>query len=149
MMLLSDIWQLLSRVKTLTLNAASIEPEWNGIAEGQVNVSKINGDTLIFSESGEWNSDVKPRIRFFNIYRWRLMPDEILELSHLRNGMDSPVQLLNFKISDGGQWHSLKPHLCREDIYTAVLSIERDTIILLNWTIEGPSKSQSVRCFYQ
>lgn len=148
MMLLTDIWQLLSQVKTLTLNAASIEPEWNGIAEGKVNVSKINDDTLVFSESGEWDSEVKPRIRFFNIYRWRFISDEILELSHLRNGMDSPVHLLNFKISDDWQWHSEKPHLCREDVYAAVLSVEEDSI-LLNWTIEGPAKRQSVRCFYQ
>lgn len=145
---LSELWSSLSQVKKLNLNALSLQPAWSGEAEGLVDVSNVGDDVLIFSESGEWNSGNKPVIKFFNIYRWRFVSDAILELAHLRNGMDSPVHLLDFKKAGDSEWHSKKPHLCREDIYNAVLLVEKDSI-LLNWTVEGPEKKQTVKCLYQ
>ena len=151
-MTFSALWDLLSQVKTLELRAESLQPQqpkWSGSAEGRVNLSKINRDTLIFSESGEWNFAEKPRIKFFNIYRWRrLAKDRILELSHLRHGIDSPVHLLNFKKTNASLWRPDKPHICGEDIYAAELLIEKDSI-RLKWSIEGPAKNQTVECLYK
>lgn len=148
---LSALWDSLSQVKTLNLHAVSFDPQkpvWKGDAAGRVVLSKINQDTLIFSESGEWNFSEKPRIKFFNVYRWRLAADEILELSHLRNGIDSPVHLLDFKKADNGNWHSGAPHICGEDIYAAILSVKED-LISVKWSIDGPAKKQTVECLYR
>jgi hypothetical protein len=149
-MKLSALWKLLSQVKTLNLQAFSFEPEkpvWTGRAAGLVALSKTNPDLLIFSESGEWNFSEKPRIKFFNVYRWRKAENEILELSHLRNGLDAPVHLLDFKKDADGNWHSLRPHLCVEDRYAAVLSVKENSISV-KWTIDGPAKKQIVECLY-
>lgn len=140
---------MLSQIKTLKLTAASLEPKWDGIAEGRVNLSKTSQNVLVFSETGEWNFTEKPKIKFFNIYRWkRFSEDEILELSHLRNGKDNPVHLLNFKKAGEKEWHSQQPHLCHEDIYSAIISVKKDSISL-KWKIDGPAKKQTVVCFYQ
>lgn len=146
-MSLSVLWALLLRVKTLKLVASSLQPVWSGDAEGRVDLSELNQDVLIFSEAGEWNFPEKPRIKFFNVYRWRRR-GEILELSHLRNGMHSPVHLLDFKKAGDTQWRSGKPHVCGEDLYAAVLSVEENSI-RLKWTIEGPAKRQTVECLYR
>lgn len=152
-MSLSILWDLLSQVKFLRLHAVSLNPrqaKWSGTAEGRVRLTEISPDALIFSESGEWNFAEKPRIKFFNIYRWQRRPEEgVLELSHLRNGMDSPpVHLLDFEKTGDTHWHSKKPHVCREDLYAAVLSVE-ENLIRLKWTIDGPEKQQTVECFYE
>jgi hypothetical protein len=142
------LWKLLSEVKTLELHAASLQPKWHGTALGKVVLSTENPDILIFSETGEWNSGDSPRVRFFNIYRWRMAGKGILELSHLRNGINSaPVHLLDFKQTGNLKWHSEKPHLCHEDVYTATLTIA-ETVIELDWNIKGPAKNQTVKCFY-
>ena len=142
------LWKLLSQIKTLKLDAVSVEPDWSGQAEGRVSLSTVNRHTLIFSESGEWNFTEKPRIKFFNIYRWRMRSEETLELAHLRHGMDSPVHLLDFKKTDADKWYSEKPHVCVEDLYSAVLSVKENSIFL-KWTIDGPAKKQTVECLYR
>ena len=147
-MSLSILWNRLLRIKNLRLEAESFQPIWRGIACGQVVLSEINQNTIIFSESGEWDFAEKPKIKFFNIYRWRKAGNEILELSHLRNGLDFPVHLLDFKQTSEREWRSEKPHVCREDLYGAVLLIENDKISL-KWTIKGPTKSQIVESIYQ
>jgi hypothetical protein len=151
-MTLHELWNLLSKITTLHLHAVSFEPQkpvWKGEAAGRVVQSKADGGALIFSESGEWNFSEKPKIKFFNVYRWRLVTgDEILELSHLRNGLDSPVHLLDFKKAADGTWHSREPHICVDDLYAAVLSV-RENSISVKWAIRGPAKKQIVECLYQ
>jgi hypothetical protein len=146
---LSFLWQRLSHIKTLELQAVSLQPEWKGTALGDVTLTEINQDILIFSETGEWNAETRPRIKFFNIYRWRRDENGNLELSHLRNGIDmAPVHLLNFKQTDDYNLHSLQPHYCHQDVYTASLSIT-ENIIELEWSIIGPAKKQIVKCLYR
>lgn len=153
-MSLSTIWKRLQEINTLELDAAenfrsqNNQPAWSGRARGQVFVSAPDKETLIFDETGEWDFTEKPKIKFFNIYRWRKAENEILELSHLRQGVDSPVHLLNFKQVSEIFWRSESPHVCREDLYSADLSLEENAI-RLSWTIDGPAKKQKVECIYK
>lgn len=149
-MSLAILWKRLLQVNKLKLRAESFQPRkksWRGNARVLVVLSEIDRGNLVFSESGEWDSAEKPKIKFFNVYRWRRIQNDNLELAHLRNGADSPVHLLDFKQMAKTEWISEKPHVCREDLYAAVLLIEEDAV-RLKWTIDGPNKQQIVECVY-
>lgn len=146
-MSLETLWNRLLKIKKLDLKAESLQPVWRGNAQGQVVLSEIGAKSFVFTESGEWNFIEKPKIKFFNIYLWEKAENETLKLSHLRNGKDAPVHLHDFKQTAEYQWKSEAPHVCREDLYAAVLLIEKD-LIRLNWTIDGPSKKQNVESLY-
>ncbi len=152
-MSLSNVWKRLLQVKSLKLNAVenfqsqNNQSSWSGCARGQVFVSAPDSETLIFDESGEWEFSEKPQIKFFNIYRWRKTENEILEISHLRHGLDSPVHLLEFKQISETFWRSITPHVCREDLYSADLFLDEKEIRLI-WKIDGPAKKQTVECLY-
>lgn len=153
-MSLSNVWKRLLKITNLELSAVenfqsqNNQPAWSGNARGQVFVSAPDSETLIFDESGEWDFPAKPQIKFFNIYRWRKTENEILELSHLRHGVDSPVHLLNFKQISETFWRSESPHVCREDLYSADLFLDENEM-RLTWKIYGPAKKQIVECFYR
>ena len=49
--------------------------------------------------------------------------------------------------ADDRQWRSASPHLCRQDHYAAVLLV-RDDGVVLQWSIDGPRKRESIEYAY-
>jgi hypothetical protein len=147
-----NLFSALSKVQKLKLQAVSHQSQkmdWSGAAIGEVLVSKIGEDVLIFKESGEWISPELPRVTFSNVYRWRLKDEgEVIELSHFRFDAENPVQLIDFISAENERMISKDAHICRADRYEASVYIEEEKICL-SWNISGPNKNQRVECVYQ
>lgn len=143
-----EIWSCLSHIHAVNFVAHSqLTPGWNGRGSGTVTVERLNDDTLVFYESGVWQSQGSGEIEFSNIFRWSRVGAETIRLEHLRYGPDQPVYLFDLVAADHNEWKSVKPHLCREDIYAARL-FRQEQSILMNWTITGPKKQETLEYNY-
>jgi hypothetical protein len=47
-----------------------------------------------------------------------------------------------------GQWASVKPHVCREDCYSAELRLAEKGFFL-RWAVAGPKKLESIEYEYR
>jgi hypothetical protein len=102
---------------------------------------------MTFTESGTWRPQGVGRdIRFSNIYRWTLSGNA-LRLEHLRQGADNPVYLFDLTHTGEQEWSAASPHLCRDDCYSATLTVYHDKIDL-RWNISGPRKSERITYVY-
>lgn len=87
-----------------------------------------------------------------NTLRWSLFPDHShLDLAHLRFGPSRPVHLVSFDLAnprtldDGAVvYRSGLPHRCRDDLYSATLTLEANGDLVLRWRIAGPGKNQTI-----
>lgn len=148
---LNAVWKQLFAVNSLTFKAASgmHTSGWNGEGRGSVRVECVDADTILFHEDGMWKTELEKELVFKNIYRWTALFDSnSLRLEHLRFGHNQPVYLFDLKQTDEFTWQSVEPHICREDLYTAIMKIE-DKLLTLQWTIEGPTKKESIYYTYQ
>ncbi len=67
---LDPIWTALAQVSRLSFLAASASPTgWNGIGAGSVTVQRLNKETLIYREQGEWTPTRGNLLRFTNTFR--------------------------------------------------------------------------------
>ena len=144
---MAEIWDLLRNVTVVSFEARSAaQTGWNGAGTGSVAVSEPSPGVLVFAESGSWQPHGRRDIRFSNVYRWTLAGD-VLRLEHLRFGEANAVHLIDFTQAGEREWRSSSPHLCRADCYSAVLTV-RDDALLLNWTIDGPRKRETIEYVY-
>jgi hypothetical protein len=146
-----SIWKLLGRVQSLTLTAATKDRTnffHNATAAGSVAVSVKGSRVITFHETGSWTSIDHQTIDFRNIYRWTLSDlEDTIRLAHLRDGIENPVHLVDFASLDKDTMRSIRPHNCGADHYSASLSAAGDRI-LLDWTIQGPAKEDTLACVY-
>ncbi|MDF1593994.1 MAG: DUF6314 family protein [Desulfobacterales bacterium] len=151
MTLAVDIWNLLGRVQSLLLTAATKDRSSffnNAAAAGSVGVSMTGSRVITFHEAGLWTSSDHQTIDFRNIYQWSLSDlEDTIRLTHLRYGADNPVHLVDFRSIGTNTMSSFQPHVCGADRYSASLSVAGDRI-LLNWRILGPAKNDSLDCTY-
>jgi hypothetical protein len=146
---IASIWDSLGRVQTLTFVArTSARTGWNGRGEGSVVVTSLSPEVMTFTESGDWQPDEGGPGHFRNVYRWTRIAVGCLRLEHLRFGDAHPVSLFDLVPGDDGEWVSDSPHVCREDCYTARMSVHSDGIAL-DWRIRGPKKDETIRYQYR
>lgn len=149
--LLHAVWKRLCKVKQLTFHAtskSSDEGGWNGKGKGQVQVTKVNDNVLIFQEKGFWQDRNGQDIAFHNSFRWTL--DAIghtISLEHLRHGIDHPVFLFHLVPSTNQSLASLDSHLCEKDAYFGQIFCDRHTL-RLHWRVIGPKKNEEIATYY-
>lgn len=142
------LWHFLGQVQCLSFVARSELPVgWNGHGSGSVVVEQPADDILIFHESGIWQPQGGGEIDFSNIFRWLRLGPEVIRLEHLRYGPEQPVYLFDLAVQDDGEWKSVEPHLCREDVYEAHLWLYEPSI-LMTWSITGPKKQETLEYSY-
>ena len=146
--MITDLWFFLSRVQNLRFLARSELPTgWNGHGSGTVVVEQPTDDILIFWESGVWQPQGGGEVDFSNIFRWSRLEAAVIRLEHLRYGPEQPVYLFDLTAQSDGEWKSVEPHLCREDVYAARLRYDEPSI-LMTWTITGPKKQERLEYSY-
>lgn len=146
---LLDVMSVLRRVRSLQFDARSeAATGWDGVGIGVVVVSEPASRVVVFDEAGTWQPRAPGRepIRFTNVFRWSAIGD-VLRLEHLRFGPDQPVLLFDMAPSDEGRWSVVSPHQCRNDCYSASLSVEGERIVVA-WSIVGPRKRESITYTY-
>lgn len=151
MSLIVTIWNLLCRVQSLLLTAATKDRCSffnNATAAGTVKVSMTGSKVITFHEAGLWTSLDHQTSDFRNVYQWSLSDLETtIRLTHLRYGTDNPVHLVDFLSIGADSMQSFQPHICGADLYSASLSSAGDRIFLV-WKIQGPSKNDTLHCTY-
>jgi hypothetical protein len=103
-------------------------------------------EKIICEEAGFWKEQdhAKP-FSFSNVYQWQFSHSSFT-LSHLRQGEDSPVQLLEFTHNQG-RWLAKDPHVCGEDTYVGELELD-DHLVNLKWYVKGPEKDYNLEIEY-
>lgn len=146
---IDQLWTALAHVRRLRFSAqSSMESGWNGAGEGVAAVTALNDGCMIYSESGCWTTARGETMNFTNVFRWTLLPDlQRIRLEHLRHGEDKPVHLFDVETIAAGDFRSVQPHVCREDLYSAVLRIDNGQL-LLRWRVTGPRKDNAIEYVY-
>ena len=142
--MIDDCWHRLEKIETLRFTSssrASKKTGWTGIGEGMVLVDRKENDTLLFKESGRWKNPEGRSFSFSNTFRWTNLGGNI-RLEHLRFGEASPVFLFDLVFDANRRFVSDTPHVCSEDLYTAVLELGQ--YIQLEWSVEGPELSEHI-----
>jgi len=151
-MAIKALWSALGEVRQIELRCAykgrdNFRRECT--AAGDVTASKIKDSRITFTESGEWTAVNHKTVSFFNVYRWSLIEEGgIIRLEHLRFGIDNPVFLVDFAPVGNSILHSMTPHLCGADRYSATLS-SNGGAVHLSWIVQGPTKSDEINCVYR
>jgi len=148
---LEAVWKRLSSVNSLVFHATSGTSKggWNGEGRGSVVVESVDSDTILFHEDGMWKPETGKELTFQNVYRWTaLLESHSLRLEHLRFGHNHPVYLFDLGQADEVTWKSVEPHVCRDDLYEAIMKLDGE-VLTLHWTIEGPTKNESIHYLYQ
>ena len=142
-----ELWARLNAIRTLQFRSESRScTGWNGVGNGVVNVVMASANSLIFMESGQWQQNGGNLIRFSNRFRWSKQ-DTHLRLEHLRFGCENPVFLFDMAPDESGVWRDVKPHPCRDDCYSATLELGENRL-LVNWSVQGPTKDESIGYVY-
>ena len=137
---------LFLRVETLSfLSMSDQQTGWNGSGNGEVEVL-LEGNQIIFEETGTWENNQGKKFGFKNTYRWTLQ-EASLKLEHLRFGSNAPVYLFDLQQVSSKNWSSVCSHKCDLDDYTASMSVEENKI-LLNWKVNGPQKNETINYCY-
>ena len=144
-MLLAELWALLRSVRSVSFVARS-ETGTGWAGAGVVAVSEPREGVVVFGESGYVRPYGHGAIHFTNVFRWSLL-GELLRLEHLRFGPDHPVLLFDLAPSQDGEWRDVSPHVCREDSYSASMTVEARQLVV-SWSIRGPRKHESIRYVY-
>ena len=144
-----DTWNRLSQITALRFVARSAnESGWNGSGDGSVVVAQPNANTITFTETGKWQSDAGQQLNFNNVFRWSLDDSSnAIRLEHLRFGPDNPVYLFDLAPENDHTWQSATPHVCRDDLYSAIMTLAADQIEL-RWSIKGPNKDEDIYYWY-
>ena len=130
----------LREVSQLSFTASSNSASgWNAVGEGVVSIDPSPIDQVIYRETGRWISPDGRGFRFGNVYRWSRIAGDIVRLEHLRMGAVRPVLLFDLTPDGETRWRSVTGHQCKDDCYTAELSLLEDRI-RLEWVVEGPER---------
>jgi len=144
-----DAWDRLSDITALRFVAESAsETGWTGSGQGSVVVAQPDAHTITFTEAGTWQFNTGQPLEFSNVFRWTLEDSgTAIRLEHLRFGPENQVYLFDLAPIDEHTWRSVTAHVCRDDLYSAVMTLTPDHIAL-RWTIKGPSKDEDLRYWY-
>jgi len=146
-----SFWNRLHEIRSLRFVASSQKGNtgWSGEGTGDVRVEILDSRVILCYEQGLWKSAADKEFAFRNLYRWTL--DESsgsISLEHLRFGIDHPVFLFELRMKSAVTLESFSPHVCRDDRYTATLSLRPDSLDLA-WTVKGPDKDEEIRYVYR
>ncbi len=144
------LWQRLKTISGLGFESWSRHNDHrrNVSGSGAVVVDCANDSCITFSESGTWTADSGLRLNFSNRYRWhRTASSGIIRLQHLRHGETRPVELVEFMLQPDLSWQSRTPHVCKNDVYHARITVRGDSLSV-QWTVSGPEKSEYIHCIY-
>ena len=138
---------MLKEIVTLSFTSQTIHKTgWSGTGEGNVSVED-RGNTILLHENGKWTNDKSKTFTFKNTYRWEFKSENVVSLEHLRFGSENPVYLFDLKQISENYWKSACDHVCQMDLYGAELKLEENRM-LLNWTVKGPEKDESINYVY-
>lgn len=142
-------WHCLAAITALRFVSKSANNTgWSGCGKGLVAVDLFNANTVIFTETGTWQADTGQQFDFNNVFRWSFdNSTDIIQLEHLRYGANNPVHLFDLTLINNFEWQSITPHLCCDDVYSAILSRVGNTIEM-QWTIKGPKKNEYIHYWY-
>ena len=144
---IADLWKALGSISKLRFDAnTESQTGWNGHGTGVVNVRAPDPMILVFEEVGTWRAEGGSELTFRNTFRWTNL-GESLRLEHLRFGPTNPVHLFDMEPTSDGTWREHAGHVCREDCYTATLSLQRGHLSLA-WRINGSKKNESIQYTY-
>lgn len=149
--LLHAVWERLLQVKSLSFSAKTKSVGsggWSNRGTGEVAVSVLKDDVIIFHEKGSWKDKSGQEIDFSNVFRWSLdRASNMISLEHLRHGFDHPVFLFHL-VPAQKQWlTSVDSHLCGEDSYLGQVFCDK-TILRLKWRVIGPKKNEEIDTYY-
>ncbi len=148
---LASLWGRLTAVTTLAFTSQSFDSGsgWDGTGTGTVKVETTDARSMLFHENGRWSPQEGTSLQFTNVFRWTSLPDESrLRLEHLRFGNAHPVYLFELEQTGETVWKSIEPHVCSEDLYSASLSLENESLHL-DWTVKGDTKNERISYIYQ
>ena len=142
-------WNRLAQITTLRFVARSAgKTRWSGFGYGSVVVACPKVNTIIFAETGTWQSDAGQQCDFNNTWRWSLHDSGTeIQLEHLRFGPNNPVYLFDLPPVNDHRWQSARPYLCRDDSYSAILILAAYQI-QLRWIVKGPHKDEDISYWY-
>lgn len=139
---LLSAWNQLAKIQQLVCHAKSTELNRSGKAK--VSVTNEESNVFVFHEKGSWSG--KQEMNFSNKFRWTLdLNAGVISLEHLRYA--SPVFLVNLVPFNDHLLTSLHSHVCKNDIYTGKMHLNKDHIHL-HWQVMGPKKNEELDSFY-
>lgn len=163
---LLKFWDQLHTIHTITFSAKSnsgAPTGWNGEGRGAVSITKESANVLIFSETGQWEGEKRPKSRdrrnephekgqrgvnFSNVFRWTLdRISGVISLEHLRRGPDHPVFLFHLATTAPNTLSSVDSHLCGGDNYFGTVTLGKHGLTL-NWRVIGPQKNELISYKY-
>lgn len=143
---IAQLWQRLAKVTEFSFTASNgpgSATDWRGHGRGSVEVERGEGG-LLFRERAAFTSSDGRKVEMQNAYRWTLLP-ESLRLEQLRRG--EPVLLFELEPVTEHGFRSARPHLCREDSYSAELLLRKGELEMI-WQIRGPRKNERLHYHY-
>jgi len=149
---LKMVWDKLQQVQTLCFSAKSKclgQPSgWNGIGKGSVELKQAEEHQLIFQERGSWVSEENKHFEFSNVFRWTFKSESgVIQLEHLRFGIQNPVFLFSLIPIDAHTLESLDSHVCNGDSYFGQLRCDRH-YVQFNWRVIGSKKNEEIDYVY-
>lgn len=142
---LKRFWDCLGQTSHLFISAKTELERSGRTGEAEVKVERPHPNVFVFHESGYWIAD---RSRFTNIFRWTLdLSNRLIALEHLRYGENHSVFLLQLKPVSHGVFESVRPHVCKNDIYVGTIVWTQEQIDF-SWNITGPKKSDELIYLY-
>ena len=112
----------------------------------KADVSKYKKDCVLLYEEGTWKDEKNQSVKSYNSYQINFSPDKKIQISHLRYGIENPVNLVELEPEDT-LWKSNYPHLCEGDQYSAELH-HSEKFVQLNWQIKGKDKNYTLNTIY-
>lgn len=143
----------LLRARLMTIATATLHAEgrtgstrWMRTGSGTVEVATRRGDTIDWSETGEW-SERGTVFGYRTRLRWTFRGAQI-DLAHLRQGPNAPVHLATLDLNAHGALIPRTPHLCGDDQYLAEVRLD-DRSLTLGWRATGPKKDYRLLTTYR
>merc|ERR1711879_659445 len=103
-----------------------------------------DGEACLFHEAGHFHPSKGQTIALFNCFEW-CFESSAVRLSHRRRG--SAVYLFHLMPEGDGRWVSETPHYCGDDVYSGVLTMTDDGL-MLDWRVTGPRKDEHFHYCY-
>ena len=146
---LDALWQGLIGFSKLAFSSQASKPSsWNGSGQGAISIEQPDEHSIVFRETGTWQSNNGLPGQWNNIWQWSRYPSKnTIGLTHLRFGIDKPVYLFELVAQDAHLWQASHPHSCGKDSYTASISLRKESITM-RWSIQGPHKNATLHYRY-
>ena len=149
---LEKFWGKLLNVDRLVINVKLFwlkQEDNEKKGKGNVTLSKMNPNTLVFQERGVWEIENFPETNFTNTYRWTLDKKAgMISLEHLRYGINNSVFLFHLFPSGDSTLESIDSHLCGDDVYFGKILWVKEGIHF-SIRVIGPKKNEEIQYFYQ